>query len=124
MKSFIGYKSCLYKPCMSEARLLLPAGISLRSCSSQWVQDPPPISYHTAVISIQSLRLPESIPFTAGNRILCYLHKLFPLFCCAVFRPLQHLSLPASSVPTSGTPQQVHTHPSTTAAHIQTKPSC
>lgn len=57
MKSFIAYKSCLYKPCVSEVRLLLPVGISLRSGSSQWVQDPLPMRDHTVIISIQSFRL-------------------------------------------------------------------
>lgn len=68
--------------------------------------------------------LAESIHFTAGNRILCYLQQAVLTLCCAAFRPLQYLSLPASSVLTSVTPQQAHTCPSTTAAHIQPKPNC
>lgn len=64
--------------------------VPLRPCSSQWVQDPPPMSCHTLFLSAPSPPgLTKSMCFTARNSFLCYLHRLFSLFYCAVFRHLQ-----------------------------------
>lgn len=122
MKSFIAYKSCPYKPFMSEARLLLPAGISLRPCSPQWVQDPPPNELSHSVINSTQFS-------TFGRFSMFYCWKQYSslpaqavltlLLCC--LQAFTHLSLPASSVPTSVTPHHLHTCPSTTAAHVQPK---